>query len=158
MPSFERSVEIEAPVEAVFAFHEHPDALKMLSPAFPPLRVLRRSGGLEAGAEVDLKIGPMTWRARHTAYERNRLFVDEQVRGPFKRWVHQHVFEALGPARSRLTDRVTFELPGGRLMNLIARPFVIFGLRRMFAHRHAVTRAACEARGSGGPPPLPRAR
>ena len=144
MPSFECSVEIEAPVEAVFAFHEHPDALRRLSPPFPPLKVLRRSGGLEAGAEVDLEIGPLTWQARHTAYERNRLFVDEQVRGPFRRWVHQHVFEALGPARSRLTDRVVFELPGGRLVNRVAAPAVRIALRQMFAHRHAVTKHACE--------------
>jgi ligand-binding SRPBCC domain-containing protein len=133
-------VDIDAPVETVFAFHERPDALALLSPTFPPLKVLRRTGGIGVGAEVDLKIGPITWLARHTAFERNRVFVDEQSRGPFKRWVHRHEFEDLGHGRSRLTDRVSFELPGGRLVNLIAAPLVMIGLRRMFAHRHAVTR------------------
>jgi ligand-binding SRPBCC domain-containing protein len=143
MPLFEQNVFINAPVEAVFAFHERPDALELLSPPFPPLTVLHRTGGILTGAEVHLRIGPIRWDARHTAYERNRLFIDEQVRGPFVRWVHRHEFHAEGSG-TLLIDRIEFAIPGGTRLNTLAAAVVRLGLRRMFTHRHAVTRRHCE--------------
>ena len=136
---------MHAPLAEVFAFHEREDALPRLSPPFPPLRVVRRTGGLQPGAEVDLRIGPVRWLARHTACERNRLFVDEQVEGPFAEWVHRHEFEPVDAGTTRLTDRVTFALPGGRLVNRLLGRLVALSLAPMFRYRHRVTKSACEA-------------
>jgi ligand-binding SRPBCC domain-containing protein len=143
VPIFVKSVVIDAPVGVVFGFHEREDALPLLSPAFPPVRVVGRTGGIEAGARVELRIGPLTWVARHTAYEKDRLFVDEQVEGPFASWVHRHEFEPLG-VRTRLTDRVEFRLPGGALVNAAGQWVVKAALAQMFRHRHAVTKRVCE--------------
>jgi ligand-binding SRPBCC domain-containing protein len=139
LPTFVKSTLFDAPVESVFAFHEREDALALLSPAFPPVTVISRTGGIQTGARVVLRIGPITWIAAHTAYERNRLFVDEQVSGPFARWVHRHEFTN-EQGRCRLTDRVSFDLPGGRIVNAVFGWAVALGLRPMFQHRHAVTR------------------
>jgi len=79
---FEKSVVIHAPIEEVFAFHEREDALPLLTPAFPPVRVIRKSGGIEPGGRVELRVGPFRWLALHTEYEKPRLFVDEQIEGP----------------------------------------------------------------------------
>ena len=144
MPKFEKSVLIEAPVDAVFLFHEREDALSLLSPAFPPVRVLSRTGGIEKGARVELKIGVITWVAVHTAFERNRLFEDEQVGGPFARWRHRHEFEVAGINRTILTDRIDYELPGGALINALFGWTVRVGLRNMFSHRHQITKTICE--------------
>jgi ligand-binding SRPBCC domain-containing protein len=143
VPQFVRSSVIHAPVERVFAFHEREDALALLSPPFPPLKVMSRTGGILPGARVVLKIGPLTWVAAHTGYERNVFFQDEQVSGPFARWVHRHEFSD-EDGQCRLTDRVTFSLPGGPLVNVLAGWAVRLGLRQMFRHRHAVTRRHCE--------------
>lgn len=143
VPTFVKSVLIDAPCHVVFGFHERPDALSLLSPPFPPLRVVSRPGGLEAGTRVELRVGPLRWVALHTVYEKGRLFVDEQVEGPFASWVHRHEFEDLG-GRTRLTDRVSYRLPGGTLVNLVAGWTVAIGLRQMFRHRHAVTARECE--------------
>jgi ligand-binding SRPBCC domain-containing protein len=143
MPTFLKSIVVDAPVERVFAFHEREDALQLLSPAFPPVRVIRRSGGIEAGSTVELKIGPFRWIALHTAYEKNRLFADEQIEGPFAKWVHRHEFESVGKA-TRLTDRVEYRLPGGVWINRLLGWAVQFGLQRMFRHRHRITKRYCE--------------
>ncbi len=145
MPTFVRPLVIQAPVEAVFAFHERDDALPRLSPPFPPVRVVSRQGGIRAGARVELRIGPIRWLALHTVYEPNVLFVDEQIAGPFARWVHRHEFERLGPTTTRLTDRVTFELPGGALVNTLLGRLVALSLVPMFRFRHQVTKQACES-------------
>ncbi len=136
---------MQAPVEQVFAFHERDDALALLSPPFPPLHVVSRQGGIRAGARVDLRIGPIRWLAAHTDYRPNELFVDEQLAGPFASWVHRHEFEALGSATTRLTDRVTFELPGGPVVNALFGRLVAWSLIPMFRFRHRATRLACES-------------
>lgn len=141
---FVRSVEIEAPVEAVFGFHEREDALEVLAPAFPPVTLISKTPGLGVGTRVELRVAFLRWVALHTDCVRDRLFVDEQVVGPFARWVHHHEFEDLGQ-RTRLTDRVEYRLPGGKIVNACFGWVVKLGLRQMFAHRHEVTKRACEA-------------
>ncbi len=143
VPTFVKSSIINAPVDVVFGFHEREDALTLLSPPFPPVRVISRRGGIQTGAAVVLKIGLITWVARHTAYEKNALFVDEQVRGPFSSWVHRHEFTPESDG-CRLTDRLTYSLPGGVIVNAVFGWAVNLGLRQMFTHRHAVTRQQCE--------------
>lgn len=144
MATFVKRLVVGAPVETVFAFHEREDALALLSPPFPPLRVVSRRGGIRPGGRVDLRIGPVRWLAAHTEYVPNRLFVDEQLEGPFASWVHRHEFEAVGP-RTRLTDHVTFALHGGPLVNALLGPLVALSLWPMFWYRHRVTRRWCES-------------
>ena len=143
MPHFERSVLIHAPVDRVFRFHERDDALGLLSPGFPPVRVVSRTGGIAVGARVELRVGPFRWVASHTECEQDRYFQDEQIEGPFAKWVHKHEFETVGTG-TRLTDRITFELPGGPLVNKLGAWVVRLGLDSQFAHRHSVTKAICE--------------
>jgi ligand-binding SRPBCC domain-containing protein len=145
VPVFVKSVLLDAPVEKVFRFHERPDALALLSPPFPPVRMTSRTGsGIEAGSRINLRIGFLPWVAQHTQYEKNRLFVDEQLEGPFAKWIHRHEFAAEG-AGTRLTDRIEYQLPGGPLFNLLFGWMVNLGLGNMFAHRHRVTRKAVAA-------------
>ncbi len=76
------------------------------------------SGVLGLGDDV-------TWRARHlgvwftmtariTELDAPRRFVDEQVRGPFGRWWHEHEFQPVEGGTS-MTDRVEFGSPFGPL-------------------------------------------
>ena len=143
-----RSV-IDAPVERVFAFHQQPDALERLLPVWPPVRVIRRTGGLEPGSlvELELRFGPMRlrWLARHTGYRKNEFFSDEQVRGPFRFWRHRHGFERMVDGRCLLTDEVEFSLPFGLLSEPLAGRAIKHVLRKMFERRHALTAAACGA-------------
>lgn len=144
VPDFVRSVVVHAPVADVFAFHEREDALPRLSPPFPPVRVVSRQGGIRPEARVDLRIGPVRWLALHTAYEKDKLFIDEQVDGPFASWVHRHEFEAVDATTTRLTDHVTFTLPGGPIVNALFGRLVALSLVPMFRYRHRATKAACE--------------
>ena len=143
MPTFIKSVLLNVPVEGVFAFHEREDALKLLNPPFPPVRVIRKEGGIEPGSRVELKIGPFRWVALHSAYEKNRLFEDQQISGPFAQWTHRHEFERVGDS-TRLTDRIDYRLPGGPWVNRLLGWAVQLGLHQMFRHRHRITRRFCE--------------
>jgi ligand-binding SRPBCC domain-containing protein len=143
VPHFVKSVLVNAPIETVFEFHERDDALSLLSPAFPPVRVIRKHGGIEPGSWVELKVGPVHWTALHSAFVKNRFFEDKQVSGPFAAWIHRHEFDSLGNA-TRLTDRIEFRLPGGQLVNFILGWVVKIALYGMFRQRHQRTKQLCE--------------
>jgi hypothetical protein len=113
---FKMSCVVPASRERVFAWHARPGALERLTPPWEKVEVVGRSGGIEPGAEVFLKVRlgpvPFPWHARHTVFDPPRLFVDEQVSGPFASWTHEHRFESLGPEETLLTDAVHYRLWG----------------------------------------------
>ena len=83
----------------------------------------------------------MNWVAVHRGCVAGEEFIDEQVRGPFTRWVHTHRFVATSADGSRLEDEVEYVLPGGAAGNLLGGRYIEDRLRSLFAWRHAVTRA-----------------
>jgi ligand-binding SRPBCC domain-containing protein len=87
----------------------------------------------------------VTWRARHfgiwftmtskiTELDEPRRFVDQQVHGPFRAFIHEHRFEPL-PTGCRMTDTITVTSPVfGRLAErLVLVPY----LRHLIAKRNA---------------------
>ncbi len=65
----------------------------------------------------------MNWRltARVTEFEFPYRFVDEQLKGPFGYWRHEHVFVPDGPSRTVMTDVVSFASPFGVLGAVVDR-------------------------------------
>lgn len=148
MGRFEKRTFIRASPEAVFAFHERPDALERLTPPWEPVRIVEKTGqGLEAGTRVvlEMRLGPVwqRWVAEHVAYDPPRSFTDVARSGPFSKWVHEHCVEA-ADGGAYLVDRIEYRLPL-EPFSLLASRFVTRKLQRMFDYRHDVTRRACEA-------------
>jgi ligand-binding SRPBCC domain-containing protein len=134
---------IAASVEAVFAFHERPDAFQLLQPPWEHSQVLQPPSSLAVGTIVKLRtrVGPLwiTIEAEHVGYEKNRYFEDVMHKGPFAEWHHKHLFLA-DPAGCVLRDEINYEPPLGILGRLAAPIAVEPRLRKMFEYRHAVTR------------------
>ncbi|MBM9459583.1 SRPBCC family protein [Nocardioides sp. zg-536] len=119
MPVLEIVTRIPAPPERCFELSLSVDA-HTASMAGSGERIVGgvRSGAMGLGDEV-------TWRARHfgipftmtsriTAYDAAHRFVDEQVRGPFGRWWHEHRFTE-APGGTEVVDLVEFSSPLGPL-------------------------------------------
>jgi len=144
---FERALDVDAPVDVLWAFHERPDALRLLSPPWEHLEIVQPPRSLEVDTRVIVRAWvafvPITIESVHVEYERGRLFADRMVRGPFKSFLHRHRFESRG-AGARLVDDIDYELPGGPLGRAVGGPIAERRLARLFAFRHAVTRAACD--------------
>jgi uncharacterized protein (TIGR01777 family) len=127
----------------LFAFHERPDAFSVLTPASAGVEVLSTASTLKPSDDV-VRFRAGMWFLKfpfemvHTVYEPHDLFVDEQRRGLFSSWRHEHRFMEAGwegaPA-TRLVDRITYAHP----LLLFIRPFVQHRLRSLFAFRHRVT-------------------
>jgi ligand-binding SRPBCC domain-containing protein len=139
---------IRATPERVFAFHELPDAFQRLTPAWEQARIIQAADISQLGstAIIEMRIAgliPVRWVARHTLYDPPRMFEDVQVRGPFRSWRHRH-FITPHAAGALLRDEIEYEPPLGFLGRLAAPLAIEPRLRKLFAYRHAVTRAWCE--------------
>lgn len=145
---FRRSVVIQAPIDRVFAWHERPQALRELTPPEQRLLVLKPLTSLDPGQRTLIVafagLLPTLWYVEHVAYIPPHAFVDRQIVGPFRHWVHEHRFEALGDGVTRLTDDIHYELPLGIVGDRLGHRFVERQLDRLFDFRHRVTRRACE--------------
>jgi len=74
---------------------------------------------------------PIRWRSEITAWDPPRRFVDEQRRGPYRFWVHEHVFTVVNSG-TLVSDTVNY---GVYLGFLVQRLFVGPDLRRIFEYR-----------------------
>lgn len=153
METFVKECLIDAPREAVFAFHQRPDAFALLQPPWETTQILKPPTGLEVGTVVILrtKVGPFwqTIEAEHVAFVLNERFDDVMRRGPFASWHHKHLFFAEGD-KCRLRDEIDYQVPLGPLGRLANALIVRRKLERMFAYRHQVTQRATQRQ--EGPP------
>lgn len=130
------STRVDAPIEDVFEFFSDAAHLETLMPPWLRLRV--RSPApveLDVGAEIEYRMRlhgvPFRWVSRITTWSPPRRFVDEQIRGPYRLWIHEHDFVDLG-GRTDCRDRVSFQAPGGAWLT---ERLVLPELERIFAYR-----------------------
>lgn len=96
----------------------------------------------------------ITWRmtSRITAYDRPHRFVDEQVRGPFRHWHHEHLFHEPpagggdggevemaggGVGGTVMVDRIEFTAPAGPLGRAVTAVGLRWYMRRLVERRNA---------------------
>jgi ligand-binding SRPBCC domain-containing protein len=124
------------PREQVFAFFADARNLEAITPPWLAFRITTPGPiVMEPGALIDYRLRlrgvPIGWRTRISAWEPPHRFVDEQLRGPYSLWQHEHTFEDVDGG-TLVSDRVTYSHFGGRLINgLLVRP----DLERIFAYR-----------------------
>lgn len=144
MPLFERSATIECDRQDLFQYHSNPGALNRLIPPWEIITIEHRSDSLQVGSEVVIRNSlfgvPIRWHARHTELREPESFQDTQLSGPFKKWIHDHVFESNWAGNSTLHDRVQFETKFG-MIGKLGYPFVRSKLSAMFTFRHLTTQA-----------------
>jgi len=131
---------IDAPTHDVFRWHERDGALERLSPPWDPIKVIKRDHGIKDGACALLQMGPgplkIRWLATHRDYEKNRIFRDIQVKGPFSHWVHTHKFYPRGRHRTLLEDCIEYKLPFHPLTRYLFAGLIRKKLKRIFTYRH----------------------
>ena len=97
----------------------------------------------------------VTWRATHfgvpfkmtskiTEFDRPRSFVDEQTRGPFKRFRHVHRFEQ-STEGTTMIDHVQFDAPLSVLGRLVDRAILRRYMRSLIEERAVLLKAEAEA-------------
>ena len=136
----EARVWLARPRPEVFAFFANPRNLLHLAPPRVGLQLRTDVATLAAGAVLDFRLRwlglPLRWRAYIREYDPPYRFVDVQVRGPWARWEHRHMFLEEGGG-TWLEDRVTYRLPLGPLGRFGHAVLVERQLQRAWAYRQA---------------------
>lgn len=136
------TTEIAHPPQRVWDWHARPGAFLRLAPPWEELTLIEGDQGLDVGARTifSVKKGPISvrWEAEHTACDPGTSFVDEQRRGPFASWRHEHRFEPTRSDTCILRDEVVWSPPGG-LLGRVAIPSLRAANERMFTFRHRRT-------------------
>lgn len=74
--------------------------------------------------KLTLRGFPMKWRTRISQWNPPFDFIDEQISGPYKQWIHKHTFTKLPGGGTGIKDVVRYRLPLeplGDLMHFLVR-------------------------------------
>jgi ligand-binding SRPBCC domain-containing protein len=134
--TLDSSIWLARPIGEVFRFFSDAMNLETLTPPWVNFHVLTPSPiKMEVGARIRYKLGlhgiPVNWESEITVWDPPDKFVDEQIRGPYSRWHHEHFF-AEREGGTDVVDRVEYSVPGGSLINYL---FVAPDVRKIFAYR-----------------------
>jgi ligand-binding SRPBCC domain-containing protein len=137
--TLEAEIRVAAPLDDVWPFFCDARNLERLTPSFLRFEVLTPDPiEMAVGTLIDYKLRvrglPIRWQSEITAWEPPHRFVDEQRRGPYRCWIHEHTFEE-HDGKTIARDRVRYDHIGGRLAN---RLMVAPDVRRIFEHRTRV--------------------
>ena len=95
---FSAELWLPVPPAGLFPFFADAANLNALTPPLlnfhivtPPPIVMRE--GMLIDYRLRVRGVPLRWRTRINVWQPPHRFVDEQIRGPYRLWVHEHTFE-----------------------------------------------------------------
>ena len=115
--NFKKELYVERPLEEVFNFFSRAENLQKVTPPqlqfhiLTPLPIEMKTGTI---IDYQLKVYhlPFSWRTEITEWDPPHKFTDIQVRGPYRKWIHQHFFEKSGDG-TMMKDLLQYAIPGG---------------------------------------------
>lgn len=132
------SLRFDKPLNHVFAFFADAHNLQQITPDWLSFKVLTpKPIAMHVGQMIDYKLRvrglPLRWTSRIKVWEPPYRFVDEQVRGPYRAWIHEHRFTERD-GMTIVEDDVRYAVLGGAFVNKL---FVARDVRKIFEHRGA---------------------
>lgn len=133
------------PRDEVFAFFGDAYNLDRITPPWLSFKFLTPQPiDMHPGTLIDYSLRlhgiPIKWRTEITAWEPPFRFVDEQRRGPYKLWRHEHTFEEVDGG-TLIRDHVTYRSRGWILEPLLQWLLVGPDLKKIFDYRQATIEA-----------------
>ena len=130
-------------VRKVFDWHKNTFALERLTPPWDLVNVSKRhyinSFPLINGGTIEIKqkIFPLInlkWKLIHQEYSEYKKFTDLMLRGPFKFWRHEHIFQG-NNLETNIIDEIEYK---ALLSNNLLNSFIKRKLNKSFEYRHKI--------------------
>ena len=144
MKSFEQSFKINCSIDKVWKFYTDIKHLEIVTPPNLNLKIIETSDkqiikGLRMTISGRLFLYNSKWNSIISLVDISRhMYIDEMVKGPFKKWKHIHLFSEIEENQTVITDKIEFELPFfflGKLME----GYVENNLKKIFKFRKIQT-------------------
>ena len=140
----ERSTVLNTNLDEAWDFFSSPENLDRLTPNNMGFHILtpRPLPRMFEGQIIEYKVKPLLnlpiyWKTEITEVQPKVHFIDNQVKGPYKQWLHKHTFEKAGD-KVIMDDHVTYELPLGFLGSVAHSLYVKNRLTEIFDFRNKV--------------------
>ncbi len=110
---------IEKPLETVFSYFSDAANLQDLTPPWLHFKIITKLPiDMKKDALIDYQLKlygiPFHWQTKILGWSPPDHFVDIQLKGPYKEWIHIHRFEKQGK-NTIMNDQVYYSLPFGWL-------------------------------------------
>ena len=129
---------VPQPLEKVFDFFSRPENLQEITPPWLNFRIARVEDALHAGSLIEYKLRvhgfPMRWTSEIAEWMPPNRFVDNQIRGPYALWRHEHSFTAANGG-TRIRDEVHYILPFGIVGRIVHALMVRRDVSAIFTYR-----------------------
>lgn len=130
---------LNKPRKEVFRFFSVPGNLGLITPPSFSMEMTGIStSSIQQGTIIDYKIKvsgiPLKWRTAITVWEPPCRFIDVQLEGPYRLWIHEHVFEE-EENRTIMHDHLRYLSPGWIFEPLINKWYVKRQLEQLFDYR-----------------------
>lgn len=141
MPVFTASQIVRSDINTCWDFFSDPANLTLITP--PEMNFVIRFPNpvpkMYEGMIIQYSVSPlfnipMEWITEISHIAEPFYFVDNQIKGPYALWHHQHFFEEVQDG-VKISDIVTYSLPFGILGRAIAGNFVKRKVEGIFEHR-----------------------
>ncbi len=138
-----RSVQkIPASLQEVWDLFSSAKNLKEITPGNMNFRVISTdyTDKIFPGQLIEYKVSPLFgiplyWKTEIVAVHDKVFFIDEQRKGPYKLWHHEHHFNEIAGG-VEMTDLVQYENPFGFLGVLANKILIRKKLRQIFTYRY----------------------
>jgi len=144
MPIFKTTQFIKTDLESCWKFFSDPANLAEITPPVMNFRIQfpQPVPDMYQGMIIRYKVSPlfnipMEWITEISHVSKPYYFVDNQLKGPYKVWHHQHFFEETEDGVI-ITDIVTYVLPAGFLGSLFAGNLVKKRIQEIFDYRKEI--------------------
>jgi ligand-binding SRPBCC domain-containing protein len=92
-----RQLWLPLPPEKLFPFFADATNLEAITPPWLKFQVLTPNIVMGEGTLIEYRLRvhgfPLRWHSRIVVWQPPHRFVDEELRGPYRRWIHEHSFE-----------------------------------------------------------------
>ncbi|WP_075590014.1 SRPBCC family protein [Labilibacter marinus] len=126
----------------VWLFFSRPENLATITPADMDFKITSGvSRDMYQGQVITYKLSVFNWFKLNWVTEisnliKGKLFVDEQIHGPYKMWRHQHQFQEATNG-VKVFDKVVYQVPFGWIGRLLNTLLIKRKLISIFSYRQA---------------------
>jgi len=128
------------PIEEAWHFFSSPANLNLITPPNLKFHILDQlPDEVYKGLIIRYRIQPflnisLKWVTEITAVEKNIFFIDEQVKGPYKVWHHEHHFKIV-QGGVLMTDKLTYDIGWSFLGWIAGKLWVDKQVQNIFIYR-----------------------
>lgn len=151
MKYFDNEFEVNSNIEKVWVFYTDLKHLEIISPSDIKLHLIESTDKILEKGTVACFYGQIIisaqWCSKITFFEKYE-YVDEMIQNenkkpPFRLWSHRHRFEEIDDCKTRVVDKIEFELPYG-LIGKLLEFYIELKLLKIFRHREYATKKFLE--------------